>query len=818
MLWVPGGYESVGLLASTSTPTSSPPPPLRQTTLNFHFNSDFPSASAITSHVETAGTAAQKPPESMSEPPSASPSRVQSHSDATFVCTWAGCERTYRKREHLQRHERSHARDFKHECPTCKKRFVRRDVMTRHLALHNLRAKKPRKVSCVSCVSLKFIEVNLESPVDEEPASSTASPAHATTSSVPEQFGTVPTSEISSIPFEPLYGLANDPSESFFGWDVGDIELGHMDILNMSPLNWFHNTNEIPPTITQEIAPAKAISLPPSSELIRDAQPPDTPWPHVYRPSETDSQLSLSPVVQSTSSIFRDPNLDFIKESSREAMMMLVSTTNQPNWPVVDVTLFPSTQTLSVCVNLYFRNFHDTLPIIRRSKMLTADAPPILLLATAAIGAMYSRDKLSGLAIALNELTRRAISYMRECDQRVMFDTTFVQASLLQSMFGLFCGSKMLYQHAEISRGSLVTAARRMHLLRPSLSFVKELQKRKEMPTEEELRKAQADDDERRNLGWGIYLYDMQISALLNIAPLLSVSEINVPLPGDDEAWNITLPYTDHSPSEQDALNFRSVLDSLLSHGTLPQPLSSFGLSVVAHTLYRLCTDAAAFDPIFAQPSLCRNNLYRLVFPPTFNYNPQELLDQLSVSSHSLPNKPNSLIVSVSALSHLGHMQFTWPGFLNNVKIAAGKSGTEESKADARSWVRARIEEDPVGARSILAQAGQLSALLSRFNFDSPAETVLTLDIALTFWAILKFSRPIGDSSPNQKRTMITWFDHAGASEWIRTGGPVSFQGLGDLTDLTSTKVLSIFSERLESMPWGLAQRFKHVLMSLETE
>ncbi|OAQ75458.1 fungal transcriptional regulatory protein [Purpureocillium lilacinum] len=721
------------------------------------------------------------PSESVSEPSPVSSSRAQSHSDATFVCSWSGCGRMYRKREHLQRHERSHARDFKHEYILLFMIFEQRSP-----------AKCPGR------------------------ASSSSSPGQPAASSVLEQPTTVPTTEISTLPFEPLYGLATDASESFFGWDIGDVELGHMDILNMSPLNWFHNTDAAP-SITHQITPAKAISLPPSSELIRDAQPPDTPWPHVYRPSETDSQLSLSPIVQSTPSIFRDPNLDFIKESSREAMMTLVSTTNQPNWPVVDVTLFPSTQTLSVCVNLYFRHFHDTLPIIRRSKMRTSDAPPILLLAMASIGAMYSRDKLSGLAIALNELTRRAISYMRESDQRAMFDTTFVQASLLQSTFGLFCGSRMLYQHAEISRGSLVTAARRMHLLRPSLSFVKELQKRNESPSDEELRRAQADDDERRNLGWGIYLYDMQISALLNIAPLLSVGEINVPLPGDDEAYNTTPPYTGH-PSDQDSSNFRVVLDSLLSHGTLPQPLSSFGLSVIAHTLYRLCTDAAAFDPIFSQPSLCRDNLYRLAFPPTFNYNPQELLDQLSASSHSLPNKPNSLIVSVSALSHLGHMQFTWPGFLNNVKIAAGKSGTEESKQDARSWVRARIDEDPIGTRSILAQAGQLSTLLSRFTFDSPAETVLTLDLALTFWAILKFSTSIGESSPSQRRTIITWSDHAGASEWIRNGGPVSFQGLGDLNDLSSTKVLSIFSERLESMPWGLAQRFKHVLMSLETE
>jgi hypothetical protein len=34
-----------------------------------------------------------------------------------------------------------------------------------------------------------------------------------------------------------------------------------------------------------------------------------------------------------------------------------------------------------------------------------------------------------------------------------MFETSVTQAWLLQSVFGLFCGSRMLYHHAEISRG-----------------------------------------------------------------------------------------------------------------------------------------------------------------------------------------------------------------------------------------------------------------------------------------------------------------------------------------------------------------------------
>lgn len=124
----------------------------------------------------------------------------------------------------------------------------------------------------------------------------------------------------------------------------------------------------------------------------------------------------------------------------------------------------------------------------------------------AAIGATYSKNGLSGVAIALNELSRRAITYLRESDRRAMFDTSIVQAWLLQSAFGLFCGSRMLYQHSEISRGGLVTASRRMHLLRPGFSFVKELERHRPSTSPEEVERAYAKDEERCRLGWGIYV------------------------------------------------------------------------------------------------------------------------------------------------------------------------------------------------------------------------------------------------------------------------------------------------------------------------
>lgn len=81
----------------------------------------------------------------------------------------------------------------------------------------------------------------------------------------------------------------------------------------------------------------------------------------------------------------------------------------------------------------------------------------------------------------------------------------------------------------------------------------------------------------------------MQISCLLNISPLFSVGEINVPLPSDEETGNAPPAAIDFESElfHPQTSNFRTVLDSLLSAGKLPQPLNPFGFSLIAHTLYR---------------------------------------------------------------------------------------------------------------------------------------------------------------------------------------------------------------------------------------
>lgn len=123
--------------------------------------------------------------------------------------------------------------------------------------------------------------------------------------------------------------------------------------------------------------------------------------------------------------------------------------------------------------------------------------------------------------------------------------------------------------------------------------------------------------------------------------------------------------------------------------------------------------------------------------------------------------------------------------------------------------------------------------MLTHCHNSTPSEAVWIFDVALSFWAIIKFGTDLGSSAAAQVRTTVTcklyspsviscWqLVGSGSSDadgWIQNGGPVSFQGIGDLAELNAAKILSVFCERLENMPWGIADRFRHVLVNLSKE
>lgn len=102
-----------------------------------------------------------------------------------------------------------------------------------------------------------------------------------------------------------------------------------------------------------------------------------------------------------------------VNTHARISMQILAQHAHRGLWPLPDLSTFPSTKSLTKCINLYLANFSPWLPIVDspRGSFRVDKAAPILLMAIAAIGSVYGGPDFEDLASPLNELVRREIVY-----------------------------------------------------------------------------------------------------------------------------------------------------------------------------------------------------------------------------------------------------------------------------------------------------------------------------------------------------------------------------------------------------------------------
>jgi hypothetical protein len=103
-----------------------------------------------------------------------------------------------------------------------------------------------------------------------------------------------------------------------------------------------------------------------------------------------------------------------VQPHAREIMTTLTKHAHRGPWPAPELGNFPTTETLTACINLYLSHFAAWLPVIDcpRGSFRVDKAAPLLLKTVAAVGSAYGRGGVEKLGLPLNELVRREIVFI----------------------------------------------------------------------------------------------------------------------------------------------------------------------------------------------------------------------------------------------------------------------------------------------------------------------------------------------------------------------------------------------------------------------
>lgn len=89
-------------------------------------------------------------------------------------------------------------------------------------------------------------------------------------------------------------------------------------------------------------------------------------------------------------------------------------------------------------------------------------------------------------------------------------------------------------------------------------------------------------------------------------------------------------------------------------------------------------------------------------------------------------------------------------------------------------------------------------------------------DSAIVLWACLTHGSSSLPCSSTGSSVNLTWTFSAAVDNWIEHGqGDLIIQGVGELGRLTPNDVLISSANSLDLMSWGLAARYKDVLLGL---
>ncbi|PKS08416.1 hypothetical protein jhhlp_005127 [Lomentospora prolificans] len=266
---------------------------------------------------------------------------------------------------------------------------------------------------------------------------------------------------------------------------------------------------------------------PPNEASEEDRQP--FAWNPRSRPLLASGPISL----EGNDPLFlnHDPRFD-ITESVRRNIEQFLTSPNQSD--AQESFSLPSLRIVNAFIGLFFRHFYPHAPVLHLPTLKSNELCCPLLAVFIVVGAMHSRLRRSlSFAITALDRIRRNLQLAIENDNALMRDQHIIYASALVCHIGLWCGNKRAFELAEVSRSAAVTYVRRLPK-HPSLT-----QSGDPDPEVKATWTRWVSYESQKRLQWFVYMVDAQFPSLLNMSPMMYLSEVIAwECPCDEYFWH----------------------------------------------------------------------------------------------------------------------------------------------------------------------------------------------------------------------------------------------------------------------------------------
>ncbi|KAJ5756922.1 uncharacterized protein N7511_007104 [Penicillium nucicola] len=249
--------------------------------------------------------------------------------------------------------------------------------------------------------------------------------------------------------------------------------------------------------------------------------------PQVINSPETGVLSERACLCERLTSSSRDLILSLVLEVSREASLSRI------------VKSFPSTDLLDGLIQQYFElQKHTVQTFIHMPTFQTNAEDPGVLAGLAAAGAVLSPvPTIRKLGYALNEMVRLHLPGKYERDNTFTRDLRTSQIYAITIDIGIWSGNRRKTEIAESFAQPLITMLRRGLRFRRSVYTNIVPLAEDAGPVLEEKWHAWVEQESYKRLVYHLFMHDSQTAMSLNVNPIISYADMELPLPASRQLW-----------------------------------------------------------------------------------------------------------------------------------------------------------------------------------------------------------------------------------------------------------------------------------------